>query len=27
MEGGDDKITCAGSAQAYNEFMDYVAQV
>jgi hypothetical protein len=23
-EGGDDKITCAGSAQAYNEFMDYV---
>lgn len=24
MEGGDDKITCAGSAQAYNEFMDYV---
>jgi hypothetical protein len=27
MEGGDDKITCAGSAQAYNEFMDYVMQV
>jgi hypothetical protein len=24
MEGGDDKITCAGSAQAYNEFMEYV---
>ena len=24
-EGGDDKITCAGSQQAYNEFMDYVA--
>lgn len=24
MEGGDDKITCAGSQQAYNEFMDYV---
>ncbi|MCX7283621.1 MAG: hypothetical protein NTX28_06175 [Novosphingobium sp.] len=24
-EGGDDKITCAGSAQAYNEFMDFVA--
>ena len=23
-EGGEDKITCAGSAQAYNEFMDYV---
>ena len=27
IEGGDDKITCAGSAQAYNEFMDYVMQV
>jgi hypothetical protein len=27
MEGGDDKITCAGSAEAYNEFMDYVMQV
>lgn len=27
MEGGDDKITCAGSAQAYNEFMDYVMTV
>ncbi|TAL03044.1 MAG: hypothetical protein EPO08_05095 [Rhodospirillaceae bacterium] len=27
MEGGDDKITCAGSQQAYNEFMDYVMQV
>jgi hypothetical protein len=27
MEGGDDKITCAGSAQAYNEFMDYVMHV
>jgi hypothetical protein len=27
MEGGDDKITCAGSAQAYNEFMDFVMQV
>jgi len=26
MEGGDDKITCAGTAQAYNEFMDYVSQ-
>lgn len=25
MEGGDDKITCAGTAQAYNEFMDFVA--
>jgi hypothetical protein len=27
MEGGDDKITCAGSAQAYNEFMDYVMNI
>ena len=27
MEGGDDKITCAGTAQAYNEFMDFVSQV
>jgi hypothetical protein len=27
MEGGDDKITCAGSAEAYNEFMEYVMQV
>lgn len=26
MEGGDDKITCAGTAQAYNDFMDYVSQ-
>ena len=26
-EGGDDKISCSGSAQAYNEFMDYVSQV
>ena len=24
MEGGDDKITCAGTAKAYNDFMDYV---
>jgi hypothetical protein len=24
-EGGDDKITCAGSQQAYNEFMDFVS--
>jgi len=23
--GGDDKITCAGTAQAYNEFMEFVA--
>lgn len=27
MEGGDDKITCAGTAQAYNDFMDYVSEV
>jgi hypothetical protein len=27
LEGGDDKISCAGSAQAYNDFMDYVSQV
>jgi hypothetical protein len=27
MEGGDDKITCAGSQAAYNEFMDYVMEV
>ena len=27
LEGGDDKISCSGSAQAYNEFMDYVSQV
>jgi len=27
MEGGDDKITCAGTAQAYNDFMDYISQV
>jgi hypothetical protein len=26
-DGGDDKITCAGSAQAYSEFMDYVASI
>ena len=25
QEGGDDKITCAGTAQAYNEFMEFVA--
>jgi hypothetical protein len=24
-EGGDDKITCAGSQHAYNEFMEFVA--
>jgi hypothetical protein len=27
MEGGDDKITCAGTAQAYNAFMDYVSSI
>jgi hypothetical protein len=27
LEGGDDKISCSGSAQAYNEFMEYVSQV
>lgn len=26
MDGGDDKITCAATAQAYNEFMDFVSQ-
>lgn len=25
LEGGDDKITCAGTAQAYDEFMEFVA--
>ncbi|GAA2410021.1 hypothetical protein GCM10010191_18390 [Actinomadura vinacea] len=24
LEGGDDKITCAGTAKAYTDFMDYV---
>ena len=27
LEGGDDKITCAGTAQAYSEFMDYVGNI
>jgi hypothetical protein len=27
LEGGDDKITCAGTAKAYNDFMDYVSGV
>lgn len=26
MEGGDDKITCAGTAQAYSDFMEYISQ-
>lgn len=25
LAGGDDKITCAGTAKAYNDFMDYVS--
>ena len=25
MTGGDDKITCAGTAKAYGDFMDYVS--
>lgn len=25
LDGGDDKITCAGTAKAYNDFMDYVS--
>jgi hypothetical protein len=27
LEGGDDKISCSGSAKAYDEFMEYVSQV
>ena len=27
LDGGDDKITCAGTAQAYDEFMDFVSVV
>jgi hypothetical protein len=27
MEGGDDKITCAGSQAAYDEFMEYVMRI
>jgi hypothetical protein len=27
LEGGDDKITCAGSEEMYSEFMDYVSNV
>lgn len=26
LDGGDDKITCAGTAKAYNDFMDYVSE-
>jgi hypothetical protein len=25
LPGGDDKITCAGTAKAYEDFMDYVS--
>jgi hypothetical protein len=27
LEGGDDKISCAGSEELYSEFMDYVSNV
>ena len=27
LEGGDDKITCAGAEEIYNEFMDYVSSI
>ncbi len=27
LEGGDDKITCAGTEQVYSEFMDYVSRI
>lgn len=27
MEGGDDKITCAGTQKAYNEFLDFVTNI
>lgn len=27
LEGGDDKITCAGTAEVYSEFMDYVSRI
>jgi hypothetical protein len=27
LDGGDDKITCAGTAQAYDEFMDFVSAI
>jgi hypothetical protein len=27
MEGGDDKITCAGVEEMYSEFMDYVSRI
>jgi hypothetical protein len=27
LEGGDDKISCAGTEEAYSEFMDYVSSI
>lgn len=27
MEGGDDKISCAGTEQVYSEFMDFVSRI
>jgi hypothetical protein len=27
LEGGDDKITCAGTEEAYSEFMEYVSNI
>jgi hypothetical protein len=27
LEGGDDKISCAGTEEAYSEFMDYVSTI
>lgn len=27
LEGGDDKITCAGTEEMYNEFMDYISRI
>ena len=27
LEGGDDKISCAGTEEAYSEFMDYVSNI
>jgi hypothetical protein len=27
LEGGDDKITCAGTEEMYSEFMDYISRI
>jgi hypothetical protein len=27
LEGGDDKISCAGTERAYSEFMEYVSNI